>query len=244
MRVADELRDYEYDKAYKPNRPLVRGDVTFPELYWTLGVTAVVLLGFNATLSIARTAALAFIVVHSLVLWVLEKKWGRYRDGMFFALPVWVLIFCAQAVYVCVAHAERCGSAVSMRGALAGAATIFMYLHWEVARKTAWPQSSKPGEKLYSSEVGTAPAMLIAVGFAVLASALMIGLVSPWSEGNRDSMVVWLLAIPPALALFNAVRFLRGRGIAAGPGPLATATYFSFIGLLAFCVIVVRVVHG
>ncbi|WP_199728001.1 hypothetical protein [Corallococcus sp. CA049B] len=132
------------------------------------------LLGTNLAVSWVRAAILLGIRVHAL-LWWLEKHWVAYQRSMFLMIGVAIQLHVGHGLYVWVAHAERTGTPLNPQGLLAILAMVFLYLHWEVMRKTAWPGTTKRGEKLYSDEVGSTASAVIA--FAMMAGA--VGLY-PW----------------------------------------------------------------
>ncbi|WP_244219543.1 hypothetical protein [Corallococcus interemptor] len=218
MRIVDELRDYEYDLVHNPDRGLAKGDVTFGDLYVALGLNAAVLLGTNLAVSWVRAAILLGIMVHALVLWWLEKNWAPYQRSMFLMIGIAIQLHVGHGLYVWVAHAERTGTPLNPQGLLAILAMVFLYLHWEVMRKTAWPGTTKPGEKLYSDEVGSKASAVIA--FTVMAGAVGLYL---WLTRSG------LFLLPLGMAVINLTLFFKNRRPRVLSGRLAARTYFAFL---------------
>ncbi|WP_233609907.1 hypothetical protein [Corallococcus sp. AB049A] len=224
MRIVDELRDYEYDLVYNPDRGLAKGDVSFGDLYVALGLNAAVLLGTNLAVSWIRAAILLGIMVHALVLWWLEKNWAPYQRSMFLMIGIAIQLHVGHGLYVWVAHAECTGTPLNPQGPLAILAMVFLYLHWEVMRKTAWPGTTKPGEKLYSDEVGSTASAVIA--FTVMAGAVGLYL---WLTKS------WLFLLPLGMAVINLTLFFKNRRPRALSGRLAARSYFAFLFVMLLC---------
>ena len=224
MRIVDELRDYEYDLVHNPDRGLAKGDVSFGDLYVALGLNAAVLLGTNLAVSWVRAAILLGIMVHALVLWWLEKNWAPYQRSMFLMIGIAIQLHVGHGLYVWVAHAERTGTPLNPHGLLAILAMVFLYLHWEVMRKTAWPGTTKPGEKLYSDEVGSTASAVIA--FTVMAGAVGIFLWLTWS---------WLFLLPLGMAVINLTLFFKNRRPRTLSGKLAARSYFAVLFIMLLC---------
>ncbi|ATB33317.1 hypothetical protein [Melittangium boletus] len=235
MRIVDELRDYEYDRVYNPSRGLVRGDVSFEDLYGVLTVCAVLLVALNLPVSWPRALILLGIMGYSLLLWWLELNNAAYQRSMFLSIGVGIQLHVGQALYVWVAHAERTGRPLDTRGLPAMLGLICIYLHWEVMRKTAWPGSTKPGEKLYSDEVGSVASCLIAFALAAGAAGLWLGLTKPWSAETLSQGAAWLFLLPLAVAVLNVALFFGTRSPRERSGRIAALSYLSFIFTVLLC---------
>lgn len=225
MRIVDELRDYEYDLIHNPDRGLAKGDVTFGDLYVALGLNAAVLLGTNLAVSWVRAVILLGIMVHAMVLWWLEKHWAPYQRSMFLMIGIAIQLHVGHGLYVWVAHAERTGRPLNPHGLLAILGMVFLYLHWEVMRKTAWPGTTKPGEKLYSDEVGPTASAVIAFTVMAGASGLFLFLTKPWQSHTTG----WLFLLPLGMAAINLTLFFKNRRPRGQSGVLAAQSYFAFL---------------
>ncbi|MDC0712507.1 hypothetical protein POL68_28855 [Stigmatella sp. ncwal1] len=229
MRIVDELRDYGYDRIHNPDRGLVRGDVSFGDLYGALTVCAVLLVGVNLPVSWPRALILLGIMGYSLLLWWLEQNSAVYQRSMFLSLGVAIQLHVGQGLYVWVSHAERTGRPLEGRGVLVVLGLVGIYLHWEVMRKTAWPGSTKPGEKLYSDEVGPVASGLI--GFAWVAGAVgtLLGLTKPWRAETLSQGIAWLFLLPVVLGALNVGMFFKTRSPRSRSGRLAGISYLMFL---------------
>ncbi|MBZ4370052.1 hypothetical protein [Corallococcus sp. AS-1-6] len=125
---------------------------------------------------------------------------------------------------VWVAYAERTGRPLNPNGLLAILGMVFLYLHWEVMRKTAWPGTTKPGEKLYSDEVGSMASAVIAFAMIAGASGLYLWL----TRG-------WLFLLPLGMAVINLTLFFKNRRPRALSGRLAARSYFAFLFVMLMC---------
>lgn len=238
MRIVDELRDYDYDRLHNPDRGLARGDVSFGDLYVALGGCAVLLLGTNLAVSWARALILLCIMAHALVLWWLEKHSAAYQRSMFLMIAIAIQLHVGHGLYVWVAHAERTDHPLNPWGLLAVLGLVFLYLHWEVMRKTAWPGTTRPGEKLYSDEVGSVASSLIAFAMVVGAAGLFLGLARPWSADPPTRGTGWLFLLPAAMGALNLMRFFKTRSPRARSGRLAARSYFAFLFIMVVWVCV------
>src|SRR5262249_19173991 len=95
------------------------------------------------------------------------------------------------------------------------AAFALAFLHYEIARKTSWPERAKPGKRLYSAVVGPVPAVALAVALAVASVAIMVALL----RGHGWSAWIPLAALVPALA--GAARFAGSRRATMTPFAMA-----------------------
>ncbi|ADO68486.1 uncharacterized protein STAUR_0682 [Stigmatella aurantiaca DW4/3-1] len=229
MRIVDELRDYGYDQVHNPDRGLVRGDVSFGDLYGALTVCAVVLIAVNLPVSWPRALILLGIMGYSLFLWWLEQNSAVYQRSMFLSIGVAIQLHVGQGLYVWVSHAERTERPLDGRGMLAVLGLVCIYLHWEVMRKTAWPGSTKPGEKLYSDEGGPVASCLIGFIWAAGAVGLLLGLTRPWSAETLAQGTAWLFLLPGVLGVLNGVLFFKNRSPRSRSGRLAAISYLTFL---------------
>lgn len=229
MRIVDELRDYDYDRIHNPDRGLAKGDVSFQDLYVALSVCAVILLGTNLAVSWVRALVLLGIMAHALLLWWLEKHSTAYQRSMFLMIGIAIQLHVGHGLYVWVANAERTGRPLNPLGLFAVLGLVFLYLHWEVMRKTAWPGTTKPGVKLYSDEVGSVASSLISFAMVTGAAGLYLGLTRPWQAETLSQATAWLFLLPVVLGVLNLVLFFKTRSPRSRSGRLAAMSYFSFL---------------
>jgi 4-hydroxybenzoate polyprenyltransferase len=232
LRVVDELKDYEYDKVHNPERPLVTGLVSRRELVAALALTAVVVLVLNAALAWVLVVIAAADMVYALALIALERRSPRVRDGMFLNLAVTYPVNIALSIYIYAFFLERYGvTEVTVEHLLVLAAFTVAFLHYEVGRKTAWPQFAPAGERLYSQVLGGWGAGMLAAGCAVGAAAAMLAALAPWRMAGFAGALAWVLIIPALLGLWGLARLWAAGAAGSGKKPMklsATAFLFGF----------------
>ena len=180
LRVADEHKDADDDRKYRPERPVPRGLVTLKELrYLGFGAAAVQAI-LVATLYLPLLAFLALV-------WV----WMVLMTAEFF-VPVWLR---ARPVLYMVSHmivmplidlfataTDWLPAGVEPRGAFGVALGAFLLLSFcngaaiEIARKSWAPEDERDGVETYSRLWGAHKAGLVAatIMFAGLACAALV----------------------------------------------------------------------
>lgn len=208
LRVVDEWKDADYDRVHNPDRPLARGLVTLRDLRVYLAASALVSLAIGAALGPRVLALAALDIVWALALVGLERASARVREGMLLNLLVTYPVNVILSVMVAVCTTEHARAALDGRALVAIVAFALAFLHFEVARKTAWPEAAAPGERLYSRALGAPLAITIATVLALGAVALAAVAVDAASHAARAAVLIAPL-VPPLLAMR---KFFRARG--------------------------------
>lgn len=233
LRILDEWKDLEYDKVHNPDRPLVRGVVTLPDLYWFLAFTAFVAVGLQllTPAGVSTELPLGILVAdlaYGLFLVGLERISPSVRDRMMLNLVVTYPVNVALSFHASAAFLGRTGGAWNPRVFLLIGGFAMAFLHYEFARKISWPQHAKQGKRLYSAALGVVPALLLAVGFALGSIAAVVALLAPATP----------LGFAPAAALLPVVpgvrKFLALRGQKTIQKPSAPLTPFAMMFLVLF----------
>lgn len=217
LRVIDEVKDLDYDRVHNPDRLLVQGLISHRDLAVWGGVSAALALAASGALSLLTSWPLVLIValdlVHAVLLVVLERRWAALRDGMLLNLALTYPVNVLLSVFLYATFLAAYERAPLPRdGALLGA-FVLVFLAYEVARKTAWPEAARPGERLYSSALGGVGAIAAVFTCAAGAAALSLWLFQPWTLAlGLRALTGWLLLGVPALAALIVVKFLRSRG--------------------------------
>ena len=193
MRVCDEIKDLDDDKAYRPERPIPRGLVSLRE---------VVLLGV-ATVPIA--VMLALLWGHGLI-WLLLLVWLWLAAMTFeFGVPAWLK---ARPVIYLLSHMAimplidllLTGVEWTRADAPHPGLWVFLALSFvngcvlELGRKLWAPESERDGVETYSKLWGPKRAASVWLIFVVIAAALLI------CVGALTGVVLWLAL----LAIFGA----------------------------------------
>ena len=174
MRVCDEVKDIDQDRAFRPERPIPRGVVRLAEIVW-LGV---------ATIPLA--AALALLWGHGLI-WLLALVWVWLLAMTFeFGLGDWiktrhVAYLLSHMAIMPLIDLLLTGVEWSASGQPHGALWLFIGLSFsngcvlEIGRKLWAPESERTGVPSYSSLWGPGQAALVWLGFVVLSLLLLLG---------------------------------------------------------------------
>jgi hypothetical protein len=218
LRIVDEVKDYDYDVVHNPDRLLVRGVVTHADLRrWGI-VTALILLGLNAYLARWVSPWLFAIVVADLVWAVvlvkLEQASEAVREGMLLNLVVTYPVNVVLSAYVYVFFLAAYGAEPVLADAGLLAAFVLVFLHYEVARKTAWPELIEEGEKMYSNVLGTRGALAVVLVCAWSSVGLCLALFRPWEHLATNvprAVAGFSLLLLPLLSLHMARRLLTHR---------------------------------
>ncbi|TNF26388.1 MAG: hypothetical protein EP319_13990 [Deltaproteobacteria bacterium] len=201
LRVIDEIKDFEYDKKFNPDRPLVKGSVTKTHLTWYLIGTIILTLILNLQLGISVLFFLILEFIYGFFLIILEKKNSIIRNNMminlFFTYPVNILIsvyiFLVFAVEQRVHFAKNIGWNRVDTYILFSFAACFLY--YEFARKIEWPSKAQEGERLYSKILGFDTAVVFTVGLGLISMGLLYL--------SFNTVAIMLLIFPLAFGMFK-----------------------------------------
>ncbi|MGE0708246.1 MAG: hypothetical protein AB7N76_18750 [Planctomycetota bacterium] len=243
LRVVDEVKDYDYDLQHNPDRLLVQGAITHADLRrWGLGA-ALVVLALNAALAWLVSPWLLAIVVLDL-LWAiglirLEAASAAVRDSMLLNLGVTYPVNVLMSVYVYVFFLAAYGASPAPQDAALIAAYLLVFLHYEFARKTAWPELTGAGERMYSNVLGGRGALAVVLGCAWGATGLALALLRPWEHLRGAPLRAGLgfgLLLLPLLTLRMAQRLLANRAERkklGGLGMIGLTVFYAGLGLHA-----------
>jgi len=179
LRIVDEIKDFEYDKKFNPDRPLVKGTVTKKELHIYLLITVILtaLLNFQLGISVLFFLLLEFIYGYVLIL--IEKRNKIIRENMminlFITYPVNILIsiyiFLVFAVEQRIHFERQIPWTRTDTFMLIAFASCFLY--YEFARKVSWPSKAEEGQRLYSKILGFDTAIVFTMFFGIAALAFL-----------------------------------------------------------------------
>lgn len=208
IRAVDEQKDLDYDRRHNPNRPLVRGSVTVTDLRLGMVLAAAIAVGLNAARSWPLTALVLAELGYILLLVLVERLSSRIREGIFLNLLVTYPVQILMGSYLVVSWYQDTRTPVGWAVVAASGVFVCTFLHFEVARKTSW--RDPPGEKLYSSVLGTRRSATLAfsLGAAAIACTLVVSAPS-WPDNARVLAV--LLPLFPGVFLVRGARELVRR---------------------------------
>jgi len=239
LRVADEIKDYEYDKVYNPNRPLVCGLVTFNDLYGFLSATGAALILINLSLSRVLALILGLNMMYALFLIRLEKISHRVRESMFLNLLVTYPVNIALSIYIYLFFLIQYSSHPGPADIFILAAFALAFLHYELGRKTCWPHHAPRGKRLYSNVLGGYGSALIALACALAACIIALALMQPWKLSAIKATMGWMLFVPMLPASFGVYRFVKIKARSEPPKPAAFMTPSAMVFLSLFYIVLI-----
>lgn len=228
LRMVDEIKDFEYDKIYNTDRPLVAKLISCPQLYAWMVLFFFTVLLVNYAIHPALAVILAVDMAYGLFLIQLEKWSKKVQDGIFINLAVTYPVNVTLSIYTlvyCWLHYQLNFSFTQFL-LLISYATAF--LHFEIARKSGWPHLTPPSERLYSHEIGPMGALALSVGLGLFAVILLITLFSPWHQTGALAFIGWLPVLAWIPMTIGSVQFLQHKQIRHKPRPMAVGYLIVF----------------
>lgn len=228
LRVLDELRDEEMDRAGRPDRPLPRGLVSNGELR-ALAV-AVAITSMAVALPLGE-AALRVLAVTVAVIWTFGTEQPRrlpIRYGVVGEALIHSIISPLLLLFVWVSSASA-GSGTAL-----GASLLLVWggsLALEVARKTLRAEEERPGVSSYSGELGRGRALM----FAALAIAAAFAGAAGFSLSVGAPPALVGLPLAGAIAIPISARRYGSR---AGTLAIRVTAAILILGLLLWPVVV------
>ena len=211
LRVADELKDLEYDRLHNPDRPLVKGLVTKRDLYIYMAFSGGIVALINIWISWYLLAIVILDMLWGLILITIEKSSQTHKNNMFLNLLITYPVNIALGIYTYVFFMEEYGAVSGKEGIMIVVAFAFAFLNYEFSRKIAWPHLSKPSERLYSNALGGVGASLITLMFALIPLAILVFLIEPGSLRGVWKYAGWIILIPAVPAVYGFSRFIAER---------------------------------
>ena len=209
LRVADEIKDYEYDLRFNPDRPLIKGSVIFRDLYAYLGITAALIILFGIGNHLLVTLVLVLDMLYGLLLIWIEKKSDKIKNGVFLNLLFTYPVNIAVSIFVFMVVRQDFGISMDPVSILLIVAFELAFLYYEVSRKTSWVKSSGNGKRLYSNEIGSIGSFVFALVCALAPVGILFGIFKPWQ--SPGVYAPWAFALLPVPVIIGAYRFLRAR---------------------------------
>ncbi len=204
LRAMDDIRDYDYDRRHNPHRPLPSGTVRERDLVTLIALGAAVLLLLNAgrglvllVLAVQLGYAATVITLDRLINW---PSGDRLALHLAVNLPIQPLL----SLYVYAGFLRTEHQRPSLAGLMAIIAVTLSGVCLEFGRKA----THRPhlGERTYSTVLGPWGTTAVALGSAVLASAIVLAALRPWQPGAGYGWG-WLVLLPLALPVVATIRF-------------------------------------
>ena len=233
LRIADEHKDHEDDRRFRPERPVPRGLVSLGELRW-IGAAAA-----------AAQVALAWLLDPALLVFLAGMwLWMALMTAEFFApraLKARPLLYLASHMVITpliALFAIACAwAAAGMAYQVDAAVFAFLALAYangaaiEIARKTWAPSDERRGVESYSrlwGPVGAARAVALAIGVGwALAGFVLSGAgAAPWLIGAVS--VLALMAWAAVFAYAQRPRTVRAKLLEHAVGLWVLGGYLAF----------------
>ncbi len=225
LRAIDEIKDYDYDALYKPDRPLVRGSVSFRDVWYL----AIFLFIFAVVISLTVDTRLAIFVAinmsYGLWLMVWERLSKTVRDNILINLIVTFPVSSALNFFALmfVLISTELSATPSMVGI--AIAYICAFLHYDFGRKSVWPSLLEEGEQMYSRALGGWGSGILTLALG-LGGCFLVALLAPGVEGGFEPR--WTLLLPAIISLYGSIQYLKSRTKRRSLRPIYMAYLVSF----------------
>ena len=239
LRIADEFKDYEDDRRFRPYRPVPRGLVTLAELGW-LGVAGgfvqlALALWLHPPLVGLLAIAWAYLALMSREFFVAD--WLRRHPFAYMASHMVIIplidLYATACDWLRVARWPPDGLVWFLL------VSYFNGIVVEVGRKTRAPDDEETGVETYSAEWGLTRAVTVWLG------AMLITALFAWQAARQigfDRLVTRWLIVLIALSAFYGLRLLRqpvrggGKAIEIASGVWTLLMYLSLGAIPALIV--------
>lgn len=175
MRVCDEIKDYEDDLRFRPERPIQRGLISLG-LIKGLGAACVpVMLALTWSLSpgLIIFLALVWLWLGLMTVEFFAPVWLKARPFIYLASHMAIMpiidIFITAAEWLPAGRNPPDGLWLFIALSYANGCVI------EIGRKVWAPENERPGVETYSALLGAKRSAFLWAGFAALAYALLLG---------------------------------------------------------------------
>jgi 4-hydroxybenzoate polyprenyltransferase len=209
LRAIDEIKDLDYDRLHKADRPLVRGDVSVSEVWLLSAVIAFAVQMLNLFVDPALTLFTSINISYGLFLLVLERNSRRFRESILLNLVVTFPVSAALNVFAWLYLSGRGAAPDAGFAVPLIAAYIAGFLHFEFGRKLKWPHLAASGENGYAMVLGSGGALLVCFALGVTACFLATRAHLQYGAG-LPAWLPWIALLP---SLSAARRFLMEREV-------------------------------
>ena len=239
LRIADEFKDYEDDRRYRPYRPVPRGLVTLTELGW-IGVAGgavqlALALWLHPPLIVLLGIAWAYLALMSREFFA--AAWLRRHPAVYMASHMVIIplidLYATACDWLRVTQWPPQGLIWFLL------VSYFNGIVVEVGRKTRAPEDEETGVETYSAEWGLQRAVMVWL------AALLITALFAWQAARQigfDGLVTRWLVVLVALCGFSAMRLVRypapggGKAIELASGVWTLLMYLSLGAIPALLV--------
>lgn len=174
LRILDEIKDYDYDKVYNLDRPLVTGEVSHRLLWIWVFILSMLTLSLNFLGPMLASFILFANILYGIGLIFLEKKVSWVRDHLMMNLLVTYPVNIALSFYLLSFYRGLYQLELLSSDYLMIAAFATNFLYYEFARKMGPRHLNQAGEKLYSDLLGMKGAIFLALVFCLSTVLLLM----------------------------------------------------------------------
>lgn len=206
MRVCDEIKDYEDDLRYRPERPIQRGLISLG-LIKGLGLACVpvmVALTFFLSPGLLLLLALVWLWLGLMTVEFFVPEWLKARPFLYLASHMAIMpiidLFITAAEWLPSGEGPPNGLWLFIALSCANGCVI------EVGRKVWAPENERTGVETYSSLLGPQKSASLWLGFAAVAYLLLLGV---GYVAGALLLIALLGAVVLAFVVFAARRFAK-----------------------------------
>jgi 4-hydroxybenzoate polyprenyltransferase len=230
LRLMDELKDEDIDRALFPQRPLPSGRVRRADIVWSLVAVSLVFLAINLWAGWAFFAA-ALVLGDAVLMLKRFFAPGRLRRSLVLTLVTHNPIVALMILYgVAVVAAEHGLTAARINWGVILPFVVMVwspFLAWELARKIRSPEE-ETDYVTYSRILG--PRRAVLVTWAVQAVAVVIG-VYIWASQQPHWTYLALIVAGFLVNVWAGIRFMRDQNPRTSRlKPFATAFLLCVLG--------------
>lgn len=230
LRIADEFKDYEDDRRFRPYRPVPRGLVTLTELGW-IGVGGAVIqlalaLWLHPPLLALLAIAWAYLALMSREFFV--AAWLRRHPAAYMASHMVIIplidLYATACDWLRVSQWPPDGLIWFVLVSYANGIVV------EVGRKIRAPHDEEPGVDTYSADWGLGTAVAVWLAAVVVTAFLALEAASQirvWHPVGELMIVLVALNVVTALRLLRHPQQGRGKTIELASGIWTLLMYLS-----------------
>lgn len=174
LRIMDEIKDYDYDLRFNPERPLVKKILTHKDLALFIVVSCTGFLALNALNGMEVLVLLGGQILYSFILLGLEKKSTLVREHMLVNLTLTYPVNIVLSVYVLALFYFHWSTDPLYEDVFLVASFACAFLYYEFSRKIFYPTEEIEGRRSYSSALGLWPALITSDALALAAMLSMV----------------------------------------------------------------------
>lgn len=191
LRIVDEIKDFDYDRVFNKDRPLIKGSVSHKNLYIYLVVTGLTVLLLNLNSGASALSILVIEIFYALLLIFIEKKSPLLKHHIVMNLLITYPVNILLSAYILRIDLFHWDAIVSDQDILLVFAFAYAFLYYEFARKISWPHQEKPGQRTYSAFFGTMNAFIVAELLAITGAAIVGFSYKTWLPLGLILPLVW-----------------------------------------------------